>query len=308
MPQQVKPALEISLSDLQECIDDAGADEEFLQSNLGRFQIHTDEGGLLVKAEYTKEGHTVKGPSQREYITYTFKDLHHLSRETRQKASEAKREVGGVLKELLQERFADFSNEIFESMRFIDPAYWEDERDFGVKDLTTFIAFFKETLDASGFDAKMIFSEWKSFKTFIKAYFRGYNVRSLWAKVFEFRRQEFPNLCLCAEIVISISGSNSTVERAFSTLRLMLSDKRLPLSHDQMERLLCIYVNDRNWTASEREEIINRSIEIYMEKRRKTRTAAAEEPPKKKKKDEEKDNELIAESGNDENTEEDLNW
>ena len=77
-PQEVKPALDISLSDLQECIDNVGNDEEFLQSNLSRFQIHTDEGRLLVKAEYTKEGHTVKAPSQREYITYTFKNLGQL--------------------------------------------------------------------------------------------------------------------------------------------------------------------------------------------------------------------------------------
>ena len=50
----------------------------------------------------------------------------------------------------------------------------------------------------------------------------------------------------------------------------MLSDRRLRLSHERMEMLLCIYINDKNWTAVQREEIINQSVEIYMEKRWKT--------------------------------------
>ena len=84
-----------------------------------------------------------------------------------------------MLKELLQERFADFSNDIFASMKFIDPAYWDDKKDFGVNDLTLFIEFFKVTLEAAGFDEKKVFFEWKSFKTFVEAYYRGSTVRSL---------------------------------------------------------------------------------------------------------------------------------
>ena len=54
-----------------------------------------------------------------------------------------------------------------------------------------------------------------------------------------------------------------------------------------MEMLLCININDKNWTAEEREEIMDRSVKIYMETRRKIRLAAEEEPPKKKKRDQE---------------------
>ena len=47
--------------------------------------------------------------------------------------------------------------------------------------------------------------------------------------------------------------------------------------------LLCIYINDKDWTASEREEIINQSIETYMGKRLKTRVAAEEAPRNERK-------------------------
>ena len=67
---------------------------------------------MELKAEYIKEGHTIKALAQREYIAYIFKDLRHLSDKTRQRARKANQDVAKVLKELLQERFADFSNEI----------------------------------------------------------------------------------------------------------------------------------------------------------------------------------------------------
>ena len=69
--------------------------------------------------------------------------------------------------------------------------------------------------------------------------------------------------------------------------------------------LLCIYINDEDWSASEREEIINQSIEIYMEKRLKTRVAAAEEAPRNERKYQENENEQIVDSGDDKRMKED---
>ena len=40
----------------------------------------------------------------------------------------------------------------------------------------------------------------------------------LWKKIINFKRNEFPNVCALAEILIAVSGSNSSVERAFSIL------------------------------------------------------------------------------------------
>ncbi len=101
----------------------------------------------------------------------------------------------------------------------------------------------------------------------------------LWKKILGFKRSEFPNVCVLVEILISISGSNSTVERAFSTLTNILTDKRLSIKHKRMEQILIISSNDKNWTAQERNEIIERAVDIYLEKRRKTIVA---EPPSKK--------------------------
>ena len=41
------------------------------------------------------------------------------------------------------------------------------------------------------------------------------------------------------------------------------------MKHSRMEQLLFICANDKNWSDDEREEILERSVELYLEKRRK---------------------------------------
>ena len=65
-----------------------------------------------------------------------------------------------------------------------------------------------------------------------------------------------------------LSGSNPTVERAFSVLTMMLSDRSLSLHHETMEDLMLLKCNDKNWGCQEREDIIDRALEIFRSKRR----------------------------------------
>ncbi len=57
-----------------------------------------------------------------------------------------------------------------------------------------------------------------------------------------------------------------TVERAFSTLTNILTDKRLSMKHKRLEQILIISSNEKNWTVQERNEIIERALNIYLEK------------------------------------------
>ena len=80
--------------------------------------------------------------------------------------------------------------------------------------------------------------------------------------------EEFPNLCKLASLIMSISGSNSSVERTFSVVTNILSDKRLSMRHGTINESLIVYGNDDLWTTEERTEIINCAVEIYLKKRR----------------------------------------
>ena len=80
-----------------------------------------------------------------------------------------------------------------------------------------------------------------------------------------YRRQEFPNRCKFASLIVSVSGSNPLVERTFSFLTNIWSDKRLSMHHNTINKSLIIYGNDDLWSREEREAIVHRAAQIYME-------------------------------------------
>ena len=87
-------------------------------------------------------------------------------------------------------------------------------------------------------------------------------------KILCVQHQEFPNLPLLVELALHISGSNSSVERSFSILTLVLSDHCLGMSHDMMEKCMIITSNDKHWTKQEKEMLIHCAVDVNMQKRR----------------------------------------
>ena len=91
--------------------------------------------------------------------------------------------------------------------------------------------------------------------------------------------------------VFSLSASNSTVERAFSFLTLLLSDKRLSLKHETIESSMKLNLSDKILVEKEKNEILERAIDIYVGKRR--RKKVSKQPTKVSRM--ERDNENIPE-------------
>ena len=71
---------------------------------------------------------------------------------------------------------------------------------------------------------------------------------SMWQRIFTFHASEFKNICSLAEICLCTGASNSTVERRFSLLSNILTDKRLRISHKAMENCLLVAANSVNFT------------------------------------------------------------
>ena len=154
-------------------------------------------------------------------------------------------------------------------MTWLDPQFWSDERDYGKNSIINLITEFKVPLEASGFDEAKVFSEWRSAQTRIKTFYNDVgNAATIWQRMLKYKRMEFPNLLMLVELIMCLSGSNSSVERAFSVLTTLLSDRRLSMKHDTMEEVILIAGNDSLWSDSERAEILNAAVEKYMSKRR----------------------------------------
>ena len=91
----------------------------------------------------------------------------------------------------------------------------------------------------------------------------------MWESTINFHETQFPNLVKLISSILSISGSNSQVERTFSTVTNILLDKRLSMNHNKLEDCLVILGNNSLWNKHEKEEIMQASRELYMNKRRK---------------------------------------
>ena len=85
------------------------------------------------------------------------------------------------------------------------------------------------------------------------------------------RKEEYPQLSLLAQLFLSISRSNSSVKRVFSTPTQIITDCRISLKYKSIEDIMIIKCNDVNWTEKEEEDIIEQAQEIYCEKRQRKR-------------------------------------
>ena len=138
---------------------------------------------------------------------------------------------------------------------------------------------FKIPLDACNFQLDAALCKWKNVHTFVSTNYRGLEARPLWEKIFQYKRRGHENICLLAELIMSLSGSNSTVERVFSLLTLLMSDQRLKLAHNTIENLMIININDKLWTPTETKEIVVKATQKYEDTKRRVRTF--DKPPKK---------------------------
>ena len=79
-----------------------------------------------------------------------------------------------------------------------------------------------------------------------------------------YKIKDFLNLCLLAQMIFSISGSNSATERSFSILTLLHTDRHTKFTHDTIRMLLSIKINDHLWSEQERDNIISEAIDLFF--------------------------------------------
>ena len=181
------------------------------------------------------------------------------------RAIEKKKGILKDLKAILISNFTNFSSPIFANMNWVDPKNWDDEKTYGIDQITALISHFKVPLKAAGFDSKAVFKEWRFFKNYVKANYIGLESLQLWKKIFNNKKEEYSDLCKLTHIVLSLSSSNSSVERAFSLLTLLLSNRHLRMNHDILQDLMLIN-NNKLWTPQEKKDIVGNACQEFLSK------------------------------------------
>ena len=162
--------IQIELEDISE---NAGTDEELLDSHLSRFVI-TDEN--ILKTSFVKAGDMLKKPANRADIEIELADITHLSDGTRQRVSLMTSRLTVTLIELIEDRFESFKNDIFEKLDWFDPGKWDKTKNYGENELFAIADHFNMPLEESGFDRFKLSIEWKRFKNWEKSHFAFINL------------------------------------------------------------------------------------------------------------------------------------
>ena len=111
-------------------------------------------------------------------------------------------------------RFESFKHDFFINIEWIDLRNWLEDLNFGIPKTEFLFEQFKVPLANKEFDATKAPTKFKLFRIFVKATYSsklesGFIMpEEVWTKILTLRKQEFPNVCLLGEIVLSISGSN----------------------------------------------------------------------------------------------------
>lgn len=128
----------------------------------------------------------------------------------------------------------------------------------------------KETAEHFGIWNQAIVKESKSLKRDVETFYKGFNATTLWKRIFRHKRLKYPHICRAAEVVICLGVNNSSVERVFSQLSSMLSDRRLSLNAETMNDFLLLKANHRVWSEEQIKLILAEALnDFFMRKRRK---------------------------------------
>ena len=154
------------------------------------------------------------------------------------------------------------------------------------KNINAFAQHFSIPLQSTLYDERQIPGEFKRSRVFVNLNFGSkiiegsITAKGIWKNLIRFRQDQFPNLSILARIVLVLLPSNTSVERCFSVLTSLLTDRRLPMSHATMEMIIRIHGNNRVWTDIERDEVLERAVDVHLKKRR--RKEMDKESPRKR--------------------------
>ena len=261
MPYEVKPIIQETILNLNDTIE-SDTDEDMLTSHLASFRIGDNS---IITTECFNADDVHKLIKDRRLIQVELVGMKFVEENSYQVAIREKKKVCDKLKDVIDTKYKDFDKQVFQNMKWFNPETWGNQE---VAQITGFYEHFKEPLDHVNFSLNFCLKEFKKFKNYVHVNHEGKKARDIWKDFLKTRRLEYPNLALIAELMMCLSCSNSSVERAFNLLTMLLSDQRLNTSHDTINAILNININDKVFSEGEKNEILKEAVESFMEKRR----------------------------------------
>lgn len=163
---------------------------------------------------------------------------------------------------------------------WLNPETWDETNSSEeLKAMHAVVNHFKIPLSRKKFEPTNLKRGWKGLKTTVKNYYSKHSPKSMWASICKYRQVSYPNVCLLVNLLqcLHVGMSTAIVHSGFSHLTVLLTDRRLSMSHSTMEAILLIKVNDLQIYESERNKILEAGLETDLNKRRITKMCDSNE-------------------------------
>ena len=96
-----------------------------------------------------------------------------------------------------------------------------------ITNLNEFAGYFNAPLTKAGSDKTKVRIEWRNLHHYVNINLSKKELSSLWKIIINYKRNQCLNASLLSKLMISLSRSNSVLERGFSIITIMLSDQQL---------------------------------------------------------------------------------
>ena len=159
---------------------------------------------------------------------------------------------------------------------------WEksDDADFADVALNALSTRFADPLEKAGVDVTLIKEEWEDMMQYAKRYLNlvQEDYQTIWWKLFNAAdSKKWTNILALIELLFCFPMANGRVERIFSALKLIKSDRRSSLSEDHLDDLVRIAVDApplSQWDASG-------AIQLWWKDKQRRQVGDTRAPPKR---------------------------
>ena len=154
MPYKVKLIINETILNLNDAIK-CDADEDMLTSYLASFKVGD---GSIITTECSNAADVHKLIKDRHVIQVELLQMTFVQKESYEAAISEKKKVCENLKELIDTKYSDFDEPVFQNMKWFDPQTW-DQKQQDAAQITSFYEHFKEPLDHANFQLNICLKE-----------------------------------------------------------------------------------------------------------------------------------------------------
>lgn len=195
------------------------------------FLKETGEGNVFKEIEITRDGNDV---AQYEKIKKSVLD-----------------EIG----QSITERFHLFNDPVVKASSVLDPETWpgdpEELASFGYDQLQIISNRYQGLLEKAGFRAECFGSEWQGVKSLVSL-IKHKTTPDIYSVLFSKHEEEFPNVLLITEIVLTWPLSTAACERGFSAMNHTKTIQHSSLTPKTLDNNLRISIKYQSPKKSER--------------------------------------------------------